>query len=179
MQQRLLVRLRQLGPRHIRIDAELADGGLHLARHLQGASLAKGDHRTLAQGLRRVGDDAARIDPRHDAQAITRGAGTVRAIERKQPRLERRQRDAVLPAHEPLAEHEGLLAVEQVDEQRAIAELERQLDGVGDAPFGWFAHHDTVDDDVQIVAVGLGEATRLRQVDRLSVDASSHETVAA
>jgi hypothetical protein len=103
----------------------------------------------------------------------------VGAVEREQAGLERRQGDAVLPAHQSLAHHDLGRAVHRIDQQRAVAQLERELDGVRDAALRACTDHDAVDHHVEVVLLDAGPIGRVGQVDGLAIDACSHEAFSA
>ncbi len=117
-------------------------------------------------------DDVAR------AEAVARGARAVRAVEREHARLDRRQRDAAVDARESLAQPEGLVVAFDLHEQAPLAELERELDAVGEAPLDAVLQDDAVDDDVEVVRLGAVELDLVAEVDHRPVDARADEALA-
>ena len=104
----------------------------------------------------------------------------MRAVEREQARLQGRERDAVVPAHEPLAHHlRWTVVVHGVDQERAIAQLECELHRVRDAALGVFLDDDAVDYDVQVVGFGAVEGDVVPEVDLLPVHSRADVAVAA
>ena len=77
-----------------------------------------------------------RLEKRHAAladtraEAVARGARAVRPVEREHARLDGRQGDPAVDAGEALA-HPERLAVPRLHEQATFAQLERELDAVG------------------------------------------------
>ena len=101
----------------------------------------------------------------------------MRTVEREHARLDRRQRDPAVDAREALREPERLLALDG-DEQATFAELERELDAVGEPALHALLEDDAVDDDVEVVRLRAIELDRVAEVDDGAVDARAHEAVA-
>jgi hypothetical protein len=182
VQERLLRGLGELGEGHVGIDAERGDGALRLAGERERSAAAPGDDRALPQRAPRIGDDALGVDARARADAVAGRAGAVGPVEREHPRLDRRERDAAVDAGEALAHPQGLRALAlagEIDEQAAFAELERQLDRVGEAALHALLHDDAVDDDVEVVDLGAVEDDLVAEVDDLAVDPGADEAFPA
>ena len=64
-------------------------------------------------------------------------------------------------------------------EQASLAELERELDAVGEAPLDALLEDEAIDDDVEVVHLGAVELDLVAQVDDRAVDARADEALAA
>jgi len=109
---------------------------------------------------------------------VARGAGAVGIVEREHPGLDLGHRDAALDAGELLAEGEGA-PVGELDLDEAVGELGGGLDGVGQPPPQPLLHHQTVDDDGDVVLVLLVEVEALVELAHLAVDLDPREAVGA
>ncbi len=165
-------------PRHVRVDAQRGDRALQLGGERDAPAASPGEDDALAQRVAGVADAALGIDDVACAQAVARGARAVRAVEREHARLDRRQRDAAVDAREALA-HPDRLVVAGLHEEAALAELERELDAVGEAALDAVLEDEAVDDDVEVVDLGPVELDLVAQVDHGAVDAGAHEAFAA
>ena len=75
-----------------------------------------------------------------------------------------------------LLRKEQVVAVDDIHEHRTARELERGLDGVGHAGlFKVVSNDQPVDDDLDVVPLGLLERDVLGEVARLAVDADADE----
>ena len=83
----------------------------------------------------------------------------------------RRGSSGVLPGDVALAHDQGVVSVEQVDEHGALAELQGQLDGIGEAALDVVPDHDAIDDHVEIVGDLRIDPEILPEIDVLAVDA--------
>ena len=63
-------------------------------------------------------------------------------------------------------------------EEAPLAELERELDAVGQAALDAVLEHEAVDDDVEVVDLGAVELDLVAEVDDRAVDARAHEALA-
>ncbi len=170
--------LGELRPRHVGAHAERFDGARQLGRERDGRATSPREHGPFAQRAAAVGDDALRIDDRARAEAVAHRAGAVRAVEREHARLDRRERDAAVDAREALAEPERLFAFGE-HEEAPFAQLERELDAVGEPPLEPFLDDEAIDDDVEIVLLRAVERELVAEVDDRPVDARAHEPFAA
>src|ERR1019366_6501778 len=140
----------QLGPRRVGVDAERAHRSRELGRERHAGAATPREHDAFAERLARVSDAALGIDDVARAEPVARGARAVRAVEREHPRLDGWQRDAAVDAREALAHPEGLV-VARLHEEAPFAELERELDAVGEASLDAVLQDETVDHDVEVV----------------------------
>src|SRR5690606_25931800 len=85
------------------VDPEGVDRPVGLGGERQRAASPPGEDGPLAQGARRIGHDAGRIDAAAHPEPAAGGTGPVRAVEREHPRLDRRQRHPAADAGEALA----------------------------------------------------------------------------
>ena len=174
----LLLGLGELRPRRVGVDAERLDRALQFRGERDRAAPSPREHDAFAQRALRVADDALRIDDGTRAETRARGAGAVRAVEREHARLDRRQRDPAIDARKALRHPEGLFAFHR-NEQASLADLERELDAVGEAALHAFLEDDAVDDDIEVVRLAAIELGRVADVDHRAVDAHAHEALFA
>ena len=128
-----------------------------------------------------VGDDELGVDLERDAEPVARRARPVRRVEREVPGRQLVERQPAERARERLREVLDLLAaVVRLDRDRrdALGELERGLDGVGDAAPDVGLGDQAVDDDLDRVLVVLRQADRLGQLAHLAVDPGPREPLA-
>ena len=141
--------------------------------------------RAAHQAERREGDDALGVEHRGHAEAVAARARADRRVEREEARLELGQR--------VIAERAGELAREQVlavarlvhldREGAAVGDAQRRLEALGQALAQRRAgggtrlaglHLDAVDDDVDVVLLGLLELGHVDRVDGPAVDTEAH-----
>ena len=160
-----------------------ADGGEHLRVVVGVAEEAAED--APRDGERGVLDQRLGVHDLAKSQAIAVGAGAVGGVEREVARLEVVHGVAVLGAgeRERVAEElagQALRVVavgQEVEAHAAGGELGGLLDGLGDAAERVLAHHDAVDDDLDVVAVLLLEANLLvAELAHLAVDAHARRS---
>src|SRR5690606_1332201 len=102
--------LRELVPRRVEIEiVSLRQAGedLHVIRRRR-VGLGPGDHGALLEGKRLVRDDELGIEQLLFTQAVARGAGALRGVEREQARLDLLDREAGDGAGELLAEDDAV-----------------------------------------------------------------------
>ena len=103
----------------------------------------------------------------------------MRRVEREDPRLELRQRDAVLGAGEPLGVREALTALDQVDHDEPLGERDGGLDRLRQPEAEVVLHHEPVDDHLDRVLELLVERRRLLEQVLLAVDLDAREPLVA
>ena len=135
-----------------------------------------------------VGDDQLGVDLERRAEAVARRAGAVRRVEREVARRRLLEAAPVDGAHEVLAERQQVvvarrlaLAPDDLHLGDAVGQLERRLQRVGEPALDALAHHEAVDDDLDLVLLVAGQALvalqELVDVDDLAVDAGAHEAL--
>src|SRR5665647_1243117 len=137
-----------------------------------------GSSAPLSMLHRPVGDDERRVDLLRGPQAVTGGAGAVRAVEAEDTRLDLGQGDAAVHAGELPGEREGL-AVGGLDLDEAVGELGGGLDGVGEPPPQALLHHQPVDDHGHVVLELLVEVAILLELAHCAVHLDAREAVGA
>src|SRR5262249_10519788 len=145
---------REIPEGYVRVDPQRGYRPIVLGRERDRAPPAPRSDRPLTERSPRIRHDALRIDPRSHANAITRRAGAVRPVEGENARLDGRERDATSNASEPLAHPNrlGPLAFGgRIREQPALAELERELDRVGQPALDPILHHDPIDHHIEVM----------------------------
>ncbi len=169
---------RELAPRRLEVD--LVPVGDRLDdRVVETAVPDRPRHeRALADREARVGDDQVGVDLELGAEPGAAGTGAVRRVEGEDPRLELRERDAVLGAGELLAEEEAL-AVDDVDGHEPVRERRGGLDRLGQPLPQVGLHHEPVDDDLDLVLELLVEDDLLLEEAGLAVDLDAGEAVGA
>jgi hypothetical protein len=85
----------------------------------------------------------------------------------------------LVPTDEALTHDGGFGAVQCIDEKSAIAELESELDGIGDSTLATFTYDDSVHDDVEVVRAGAVDGQLIAELDRFAVQASTDVALAA
>jgi hypothetical protein len=150
---------RELLPRHVEVDAS---GLGHRLDDAEGPALAALDargprlDRAAADRERGVGHDQIGIDLEHGAETVALGAHAERAVEREALRRERGVADAA--ALSRLAEVDAAARVGLgLDADLALAGLEAELDGLGEASAIAPGERHPVDDDLEIVLLLAGE----------------------
>ena len=133
----------------------------------------------LGERHRRIGDEQVGVDLLLGAEARAARTGAVRRVEGEDARLELRQRDAVLGAGEALGEGQLLLLVEQVDDDEALGEVDRGLDGLEEPAAELGLHPETVDHDLDRVLELLVERDLVLEEALLAVHLHAGEAVAA
>ena len=137
--------------------------------------------RPFPHGEVAVGHDQLGVDLEAGAEAVARGAGAVRRVEREVARRHLVERETAVGARERLGEVLQLLAPVvglHGDRRDALGQLERRLDGIGHAPADVGLRDEAVDHDLDRVLVGLGQPDRLGQLAHLAVDARPREPLA-
>ncbi len=169
--------LRQLAPRLVEGEAELArQGGDHPHAPRLGARGPGGDSACLDRS-RRIGDDLVLVDAHERAEPRARGARAVGTVEGEEPRRDLGQARAALRARVALRQRLLGEALRR-DHHQAAAHLERGLDRVGEPALDLGLDHQPIDHDVDRVLLLLVELGRLAaQLDRLAVDAGTHEAL--
>ena len=181
--QQHLARLgRQLLERRVEVEAVVAGDALEQREGVAVAPVPALD-RAAGQAERREGDDALGVEHGRDAEAVAGRAGADRRVEREQARLELGQRVVAERAGE-LARVEVLGApLVHLDRERApVGDAQRRLEALGEALAqrrggGGVArggHLDAVDDDVDVVLLGLLQLRHVGGVDGRAVDAEAH-----
>ena len=144
-----------------------------------GPAAAPGPHvqRALLEREVLVGDDPARVEDPPRAEAVTRRAGAVGAVEGEQARRDLRVGEAVVEVGALLAEQQ-LRALERQDLDEAAGQAQRDLEGVGDAAADPVLEHEAVDVDLDRVALAGVERDRVAEVLDLFVDRDPAEALA-
>ena len=100
-----LVLGRQILPRHVERDVELLRRSFHLRELRLVVRLGPWLHCPLPQGFRPIGHDQVHVELDDVAEAMARGAGAERIVEREEPGLRVFVGDAAPATLEALAEH--------------------------------------------------------------------------
>jgi hypothetical protein len=129
----------------------------------------------------RSGMTSEGIDLHFEAEPGALCTGAVGAVEAEGARFDLADRGAVVGAGEVFGEDPlGLVAAVEGDLHDAGANLERGLDGIGDAAGGGvigpgLGHDQAIDDDIDVVALVLVERDGLVEVADFAVDADADE----
>src|SRR5450759_2908577 len=178
VQEEVALLLGQLVPRLVGVDAERGGDGPERLFEPAERELPVRQQRALVDADRPVGDDERRVDLLRGPQAVTGGAGAVRAVEAEDTRLDLGQRDAAVHAGELLGEREGL-AVGGTALDETVGELGGGLDGVGEPPPQALLHHQPVDDHGHVVLELLVEVDVLLELAHFAVHPDAREAVGA
>ena len=130
------------------------------------------------QRQRLVGHDAGRIEIVHGSEPLAVGAGAVRRVERERARRHLGHADAAVRAREP-ARKQPIAAVERVDDDDVVGQVERDLDGLGQPPLDAGLQHEAVHDDFDRVVLAPVELDVLLEGAELAVDADLREAARA
>ena len=162
-----------------RVEVDLVAVGDRLDRGLVEPLAAERPRheRALVEREARVRHEQVRVDLELRAEPRAARARAVRRVEREDPRLELRQRDAVLGAREVLAVEERL-AVDHGDPDEPFRERRRRLDRLRQPLPEVGLHHEAVDDDLDRVLELLVEDDLLLEQSLLPVDLDAGEAVA-
>ena len=167
----------QLLPRGVEREVQVVREALEQSLVVLEQPLALGrprDEHALADRELLVAEHEVDIHRHAGAEARARRAGAERRVERERARLDLGELQRVAVRARQLL-GEGLprgipLLVDEVDLHDAAGEPERRLDRVGDAAEDVGARDQAVDDDPDVVLVGLLERRRLGELDQLAVD---------
>src|SRR5882762_128416 len=123
-----------------------------------------------------VGDDLGRIEIVFGAEAVARGARSVRRIETEGTRLELRNGDSAVGASE-LFGKSVLLASDDGDGDEAAGQFERGGDGLFEARGDALLDEQAVDDDFDGVVLALVDDWKFIKLVKLAVDAHADVAV--
>ena len=166
--------LRQARERRCGIEPEaLCEAGDRFAHELPIAFRPWND-RALGERLRLVGHDAIRIEVVHRAEPLALRTRAVRRVERKRARRHLGHADAALDAGE-LARKQPIAALERVDDDDVVREIERDLDRFGEPALDARLHNQPVDDDVDPMIAPAVELDVLVEGTERAVDARLRE----
>ena len=182
VEERIADLLRQVAVRlfrvHVEVAAELLQDVMEIDRHAPAAA-PPDVHGALAQAQVLVRDDEVRVELQARAEPVARRAGAVRAVEREHVRLELFVADAAVRAGVPLAvERVGPALLHlAADDERAVGELQRGLDGIGQPRFDPGLQREPVHDHVNVVLLVLRERGDAGEVHDHAVHAHAHEAL--
>ncbi len=154
--------------RHGGVDVEahrLTQTGHHPGEVLGGVAHGPRRHRTFGERQVGIGHDEVRVDLLADAEAAAFRAGAVGRVERERPRLEvvDGQRVAVgagqLLGEPLLAVWVVVLAVDELQHDDAVGQIQRRLDRVGEALLGAGLDGQPVDHDLDVVLFPASSAS--------------------
>ena len=117
-----------------------------------------------------VGHDLPGVEVPGGAQSLAGRAGAVRRVEGEGARRHLGHADAAVDAGE-LAREQAVAAVERVDDDDAVGQVERRLDRLGQPALDARAHDQPVDHDVDGVVLPAVERQVVVEALELAVDA--------
>ena len=160
----------QLLPRSVDVEAELsAEAGHHAGEVLGRLAHRPRRYRTFGQGEVRIRDDKFGVDLFANAEARAFRAGAVRRVERERPRFEvvDGKRVAVragqLLGEALLTVRVVVVAVDELQHEDAVGEVQRGLHRVGQPLLGRRLDRQPVDDDLDVVLLLLLQRGRVGQ----------------
>ena len=121
-----------------------------------------------------VGHQPRRVEVVDGAEPLALGAGAVRRVEREGARRHLGHADAAIRAGQPPRE-QPIAAVERVDDDDVVGQVEGDLDRLGQPPFDAVFQDQAIDDDVDVVVAAAVELDVLVERARLAVDADLGE----
>ena len=183
VEEQVLLLLRQVLPRRLEVDlVALGDRLRDLLVVGRRAARPRQD-RALVDRQRRVGHHQLRVDLHLRPEPGAARAGAVRRVEREDPRLELRHRDAAVQAREALGERadDRLAAVarHRLDLEDPVRQRDRRLDRVGQPLARVRPHDQPVDDHRDVVLELLVEDDLLLEQPQLAVDLHAREALRA
>ena len=181
VEQDLALGLGQLAPRRREVDLVGAGDGFQHPVPVLERGRGPRRQRAVVDGQVRVGDDELGVDLEPGAEPVAGGARPVGRVEREVAGVHLVEGQPAIGAGEALREGLDLLVPlvrGDGDRRDALGELERRLDGVGDAPPDVAFGDEAVHDDLDGVLVGLRQADRLGEVAQLAVDPGPREPLA-
>src|SRR4051794_15573858 len=139
-----------------------------------------------------IGNDEVLVEHEFLAEAVARGAGSLGSVEREEPGLDFRDREARYGAGELLGEDDSArwsvvelhtatgalrirLRIGGVEGGETVRELQSGLEAVGEPGLDAFAHDDAIDDHLDVVLVLLVERRCFLDGMKLSIDPHSSE----
>ncbi len=173
---------RELAPRRVEVELELLrQRGEDGSAQMSGWLAPRQDHAFQDRDPAIAEDEIlAHFHSRSEAAALLTGA--ERRVERELARLELRKRGttfrAAVALGKDLAGGAPFLGVAvEYHLHEPLGELQRSLDGVGEAPPVVGTNHQPIHDHRNAVVRGLGELRRLRQLHLLSVHQRAYEAL--
>ena len=163
----------QLAPGRIQAVATLFQDGLHHTHGIGLAVLGQGRKHTLTYGQSGIRNNQFLVKLHMAAQPCADRAGTVGAIERKHAGSDLRQADAAVHAGKVLAEHQKL-SVHYLDISHPLPQLQSRFQGVSQAHFHAFPHHQAVNDHFYSVLLVLFQLDILVHIEDFPVNAHPH-----
>src|SRR5579864_409234 len=140
-----------------------------------------GRDRSLGERTAAIGDDELGIESGASAQSVAGRASSIRAVEAEGPWLELVEADAAARAGVFHAEHLVFPARVSLcrEDDRALAELEREVDALSEPRADAITNHETVDHGLNIVALRLRELGVVANLDNLAVNPRTQQARAA
>ena len=167
--------LRQRLPRRAHREAQLFGEGFEELLVVLEVRVP-GDHRAVGEGKFLVGDDQLGIDLQAEAQARAVRAGAVGRVEGEGARLDLVEHQRMIVGARALLREATatlgivLVQIHAVDNNQAVGEAQRGLDGVGEALTHSVAHDEAVDDDLDGVLELLLQLRGVLEAHGLPVD---------
>ncbi len=171
---------RQVAPARLGVEAVMLGDRLDGLAVIGRFRLGPGRQRAAHQRQVLVGHDQALVEEQLHPQPVAVRAGAEGRVEREQARLDLGDGEARDRAGEILREDVALgvaLARCCLDHRDAVGEVERGAQAVGQPRLQPVLDHDTVDDDVDVVAELLVQLGRRVELVELSVDLHALETL--
>ncbi len=171
-------RLGQGLPGCLQVEAVVLGQGPDHLKVIAVASVPAADC-AIGQTQFRMADDLGRVEELLDAEPVAGRAGPCRVVEREQPRFQLRDAVAADRAGEGGGEGDRFRVrlVHGRDAHDAAGELERGLDGLGQAQLQIAADAEAVDHDLDVVLLLEVQRWRVVQLVQIAVDARAHETL--
>ena len=137
-------------------------------------------HRALGEAPLFVGHDERGVEPGEDSQPRALRACAVRVVERKQPRLDFIDGESRNRTGKPRGEGGKPAVARVLGDEQPVREFERGFDGIGEAVAQPLAHHQPIDDDLDVVLAILVERGDIvdgvkRAVDLQPLEAALHQ----
>ena len=163
------------------VERDLVALGDRLDDRLVEARIAHGPRHERALGDRqaRIGNEQVRVDLLLRAQTGAARTRAVGGVEGEDPRLQLRERDAVVGTRELLAEEQRAALVDEVDRDEPLCKLRCGLDGLREPRAQVGLHREPVDDHLDRVLELLVERDLFLEQVQLAVHLHAGEALVA
>ena len=173
VEEAVLLFVGELFPGRVEVEAEVLGGTfVEVQAPAIARDVAQGFERAGADGLPGVGDHQVFAHQHLGAQAATVGAHALRVVEGKHLRRWLLIGDSAGGAVEA-GRKQHVVVIFATDDEGAVAQAQRVVDGFFQTRVGLFAQNQAIDDDFDVVAAVAVEVGGLVQGKYLAVDADA------
>ncbi len=180
VQDEVLVLLGQVAPPRVEVYPVLLGQALQHARVVLDPGVGPRHDRALVHAQVLVRDQKVGVYLQPAPEPVAAVARPVRAVERERPRLYLRDGRSTVRARKVLAEQHGIaraVALDGLHLHESLGQPERRLYRVGQPALYPLAHHEPVNDDLDVVLVVLVQAQLDGQLVQLAVHPHAGEAL--